>query len=288
MKVEYTLRDLFKRFIEEVCPYRRGGKQERYRLDKLMRDVISEVAICDLKGSDFACYITRQTHLMSSSINRDITVIMSVLAYARKYWRIDIPNISGSFERPQDPPPRDRRISSREVARIVAVGDPEGFISGKRRVPLHANKSVVVCIVFLLAIETAMRKSEILRLRHSDIDLEERFANIRISKNRRARKVPLSEEAIRLIMKMKTPKDGLIFDLNGHTMCTVFRRIRKRAGIVGVTFHDSRHEATTRLASVLDALPLSRVTGHTDLKMLLRYYNATTKELAHLIDAGRK
>ena len=53
-----------------------------------------------------------------------------------------------------------------------------------------------------------------------------------------------------------------------------------RAEIVGLTFHDLRHEATTRLARKLDVLDLSRMTGHRDLKSLRRYYNPAAEEIA--------
>ena len=47
-----------------------------------------------------------------------------------------------------------------------------------------------------------------------------------------------------------------------------------------MTFHDSRHEATTRIAQLLPIQDLSKVTGHKDLKMLMRYYNPTVSEIA--------
>ena len=45
-------------------------------------------------------------------------------------------------------------------------------------------------------------------------------------------------------------------------------------------FHDTRHEATTRLSKKLDIMDLARMTGHKDLKSLMVYYNATPKEIA--------
>lgn len=52
------------------------------------------------------------------------------------------------------------------------------------------------------------------------------------------------------------------------------------AGIDELTFHDTRHEAITRLASVFNPLELARVVGHSNLSQLLVYYNATAEDLA--------
>jgi integrase len=50
-----------------------------------------------------------------------------------------------------------------------------------------------------------------------------------------------------------------------------------------LTFHDARHEATTRLAGKLQVLDLARVTGHRDIKQLMTYYNKDARELAELL-----
>ena len=54
--------------------------------------------------------------------------------------------------------------------------------------------------------------------------------------------------------------------------------------IEDLTFHDSRHEAITRLAQVLPIQDLAKVTGHKELKTLMKYYNPTAIELADRIN----
>ena len=50
--------------------------------------------------------------------------------------------------------------------------------------------------------------------------------------------------------------------------------------LVNLTFHDLRHEATTRLAKLFALHELCKITGHRDSKMLLRYYHPDMAELA--------
>ena len=60
-----------------------------------------------------------------------------------------------------------------------------------------------------------------------------------------------------------------------------FGRMTARAGLSDLTFHDLRHEATSRLAlRYPNPMDLRRVTGHADLKSLDRYYQPDLSELA--------
>jgi integrase len=60
----------------------------------------------------------------------------------------------------------------------------------------------------------------------------------------------------------------------------MFRKYRKKSGIEDMTFHDSRHEAITRLAKKLHVLDLARMTGHKDIKKLMIYYNESAEDIA--------
>jgi integrase len=54
-----------------------------------------------------------------------------------------------------------------------------------------------------------------------------------------------------------------------------------------LTFHDTRHEAITRLAAKLNVLDLARMVGHRDIKQLQVYYNAPAEEIAmRLLNLG--
>ncbi len=54
--------------------------------------------------------------------------------------------------------------------------------------------------------------------------------------------------------------------------------------IEDLTFHDTRHEAITRLARKLNVLELARMVGHRDLKMLQIYYNESAASIAKRLD----
>ena len=56
--------------------------------------------------------------------------------------------------------------------------------------------------------------------------------------------------------------------------------MKAKAGVVGLTFHDARAEAITRLSKKLDILQLARMVGHKDLKMLSVYYRESAADIA--------
>ena len=49
---------------------------------------------------------------------------------------------------------------------------------------------------------------------------------------------------------------------------------------VGAGFHDSRHDAITRLAKKLDVLTFARMVRHRDIRLLMIYYNKSAADIA--------
>lgn len=60
--------------------------------------------------------------------------------------------------------------------------------------------------------------------------------------------------------------------------------LKEKAAVEGLSFHDSRHEAVTRLSKKLDVLALARMIGHKNIRELMTYYNETAEELAARLD----
>lgn len=145
------------------------------------------------------------------------------------------------------------------------------------------TQSHLVFIAFNLAIETAMRVGEICKLRKDDIDLETKVVKIRAEtvKTRVGRSVPLSTKAIKLIKRVPANETELWLGITAKQLDALYRKYRDKTSIVGMTFHDTRHEATTRLSKKMDVLDLARVTGHRDINELLTYYNRSAADVAN-------
>lgn len=70
------------------------------------------------------------------------------------------------------------------------------------------------------------------------------------------------------------------FGITSATLDAMFRKAKEKVGIEGMTFHDTRHEAITRLAKKLHVLDLARMVGHSDIRQLQAYYNETAADIA--------
>ena len=115
-----TLGDAFIRYAKEVSPTKKGDKWELVRLKKLGRYPMAFVLIQDLTSADFESYIKDElTRVLSSSVNRELNVISSVLTTAFTEWKWASGNVLSNVKRPKDPPHRDRRISDDEIERIL-------------------------------------------------------------------------------------------------------------------------------------------------------------------------
>jgi len=211
--------------------------------------------------------------ISSSSVKRELQVISSVIEKARKDWKWIEKNPCKDVDKPKEPPPRDRRISDNEIEKIT-----KGLFYQYEE-PI-INQYQEIAVAFLLAIETAMRQGEIWSLTWNNVFLDRGFLTLPITKNGFKRDVALSTAAVTLLRKMNN-KGGKVFKSNQQSCGAIFRRIVKLANIENLTFHDTRHEALTRLARKLDMLDLARMVGHRDPRSLMIYYNATAEEISN-------
>jgi integrase len=133
-----------------------------------------------------------------------------------------------------------------------------------------------------LAIETGMRRGELLALQWSNVDLERRIAFLPITKNGESRGVPLSTRAVATLRGLPASSNGRVFgELTTDALKQSFKRAARRAGISGLRFHDLRHEATSRFFEKgLNVMEVASVTGHKTLQMLKRYTHLSVTDLA--------
>lgn len=189
---------------------------------------------------------------------------------------MDGPQPHGRLGKTKKPSPARQKNSDSEIEQLKHA------INYSEDTPVTLKKHCVF-LAFLFAIETAMRKSEISGLLPEHVNFKKQTAFLPDTKNETSRYVPLSKEAIR-ILKRLPEVDGPIFNVGASSMDTLFRKAIVKTTIKNLTFHDTRHEAITRLAQKLEILDPARVTGHKGLNMLLIYYNKTAEELATQLD----
>lgn len=267
-----TLGDAFTRYRDEISPTKKSYRSEFNRLNKFLRDPIARIPLIEIRQHHFDEWIQQSlTKIKSSSVNRDLN-LLSALFEQTKRWRWVKENPIRGIRRPKNPQSRDRRISDKEIERIL---DALGYDGQSVTTIRH-----IIAVAFLFALETAMRQGEIWKLDWADVYLTKKFVRLHETKNGTRRDVPLSTEAIRLLTLLIPKEEGKVFKSNQESSGVIFRRALQLAKIEGLTFHDTRHEAITRLAKKLSLLDLARVIGHRDPRSLLVYFNPTAEEIA--------
>ncbi len=77
----------------------------------------------------------------------------------------------------------------------------------------------------------------------------------------------------------------LLAGVSPRSIGQAFKRAIAGTTVQDFRFHDCRHCATTWLSEVFPMLELSQITGHTDPRMLKRYYNPQGASLAAKLNA---
>lgn len=268
-----TLGDALRRYQAEITPSKRGARWETVRLEKWARMPIAERAMANVTTAVLAEWRdSRLAVVAPATVNREMNLLRSVLEVARREWQWIAVNPMRDVKRPANPPSRRRRVSQDEIDRLclgLGYAWPENPTTVSHRVAL----------MFLLAIETAMRAGEILSLSPGTIHIRERYVELPRTKNGDSRQVPLSTRAVEILSMLPSG-----FGVKPETRDVLFRRARNAAQIPDLHFHDSRAEAIWRLSKKLDVLQLARMIGHRDIKSLLLYYNESATELASKLD----
>lgn len=263
-----TMRQALQRYKDEVSPTKAGERWETLRIDYMLRTLdfllfpIDEVT--DLELDEWRDKRLKQ--VSPATVNRELNLIGAVFTAAIKDWKVRMPNPCKLVRRPKQPKHRKRRISRDEIRKIVDA------CSQAREQTLKWYLGVM----FQFAIETGMRKGEIIALGWHD--LYSNYVHVENSKNGDSRDVPLTRLASELLASLPRHTSKPFPVLAGSSDAS-FRKLLASLNIKDLHFHDTRHEACSRLAQKLTVLELAAVIGHRDIRSLQVYYNPTVHEL---------
>lgn len=274
----HSYREAIEYYLKHVTPKKKGARWETLRFRKLVRDNprLVDKLLLDLKPLDFAIYRdNRLREVTATTVGREMELLSAVLHYSiRELGWLSISPMT-TVARPKEPPPRNRRAHQHEIDAII------GATGYQKDEPITKGSHEVGWAV-LFAIETAMRLGEITAIEWKDVYIEGMYIHLPDTKNGLARNVPLSAEAERLLLQIKGYNHPRVLKIESDSLSTRFRFFRDKCGVVGLRFHDLRHEASTRMAQIIkNPADLAKITGHTDVNILVNtYYNPTPTEVA--------
>lgn len=270
-----TVGDLIDRFKIEFAPFhykKRDDEKEAWRFQCAhLNDALGKYSLTSLDQKHVSKYREdRLAKVGESTVRKELFMLSKVLGFAETECGITLPrgNIVEKVRKPSEGNARERRLDKDDWKKLEAE--------------CKASRNIYLWPAVELAVETAMRQGELLKLHWENIDKKHKLALLGDTKNGEARSVPLSPRALAILKGLPQAKTGHVFPTQRMTLYHAFHAAVVRADITDFTFHDLKHEAMSRLAERGDfsILELSAVSGHKTLQMLKRYTHLQAEQLA--------
>jgi len=304
-----SLAEVLRKYRRDVTPRKKSAEIEKIKIEMILRDTaLSQLKMSAISTAAVAAWRDRRLKVVSgATVNREFDVLSAVINHARREWGIHMENPIPDVKRPERARARDRRFSPLEEQYLLGA-----LCEGERKADGtfgEGARNPWLAPLVRLALETAMRRGELLALQWENVDLKRCAAFLPDTKNGDSRDVPLSSRAVAILKNLPygdgkevvecDDRQGAVFPTTAMALRKGFARAIERAQVnyaddcrknrrklvkgflEDIHFHDTRHEAASRMADKLsNVLELSAVTGHRDLRMLKRYYHPRAEDLA--------
>jgi integrase len=251
-------------------------------LGKKRMSEISQILIERYKRDRREATSRRGKPMSPASVNRELELLSGILEQG-----LLVVNPCSRVKRFDEDNARNRYLSPEEEARLLP------FLSGQ---------SAHLRPIVLLAINTGMRKSELLSLRWPNVDFARSIIHIMNSqrertKGKRSRSVPMNGVAREVLFSLHArqtaagltsehvfgkPKTGKPYG----DIKRAFASACRKAKVEDFCFHDLRRTAATRLGDLgANAYQIAAILGHADIKTSQIYTQATDEGLRRLMKA---
>jgi integrase len=299
-RADWTLKRALEEYDRTATAKLKGARQVKARLRAWQKEPLAQKRLSDITPRDIAtwCDSRRKGRIVrdekgtpvgvvhlpvaASTIRNDIFRISVLYKHAhapvtRGGWALDLTNPVAEVSLATLPPGRQRRLDD---GHDQNAGEETKMIAALRLGP-DGEQMVALVVV---ALETGMRRSEILDLRANEVKSSRmgRVIERSTSKNGLPRRVILSPLATEVIDTLGQNKigDTRLFSLDGDAVAWRWNKARKSAGCPDLRMHDLRHEAISRMADAgLSVGSLAALSGHRNMQTLLRYVNASETDI---------
>jgi len=215
------------------------------------------------------------------TVNHYYNAISKIYQMLQTEWSMTVENPIKGMKRLPANPSRTKRINGEtETALLLAC---------------EQSTSKLLKPIIQFALETGMRRGEIMGLKWCDIDLTRRRAFLHITKNGEPRQVPLTLKSIQILGEVKNVHPEQVFPISMDALRRYFDKAIKVAkenwkskGVNpfnDLRLHDCRHEALSRLSDAgLNVIELSHISGHKTLMQLARYTHPSHEAILKKLD----
>ena len=270
-------------------------------LDRSMSDI--DVATINRWWSDRLTPVDGKRAVERITAHRDFSTLRAAMSYAVEWRLLDRNPLLGM---------RQRSVQGRKVVRFLSPDEEARLRTAmtardKRGVQGRANANADrrrygqavlpdlpqdgymdhLTPVVLLAMNTGMRRGELLSLEWSDIDLGAKIITVqaRNAKSGKQRHIPLNAEALRVVTKWREQSEGVGQVFEPQDVKKGWGTLLTTAKITGFRFHDLRHHFASKLVMAgVDLNTVRELLGHSDITMTLRYAHLGPEHLAAAVE----
>lgn len=247
-------------------------KQLRLSFGGKYLDEIDSMMIEDYKTE-------RVKEVSSSTVNNDLAFLKAMFNKIKSWGRFEGENPVSKVQLLKEDNKRTRYLEKEQIAILVE------------------NCAEYLKPIVIMALNTGMRKNEILKLRWEDVNLRRGVIQLLKTKNNKVRYVPINK-AVRNMLINIARKDGNCYvftNRKGRPFVDIkksFKAALSKSGITEFRFHDLRHTFASQLAmNGVDLNTVRELLGHTSLQMTLRYAHLSLdhkKNAVYLLEEGIK
>ena len=246
----------------------KGYSKDIYSLNILRsyfkNDCVGDITLNKLEA--FKGYLLNERHLANATVNR-------YRAMLSKIFNLGIQNKSITA----NPITDLKKLKVRNLKTRFLTLDEEARLYNTVAKTHPYLKNIITC-----ALQTGMRKGEILNLKWVNIDMEYRFIELLETKSGKSRRIPISDSLYDVLNSLPITSEYVFVNPETNKPYTdlkrSFKTVLKQAGIYNFRFHDLRHTFATRLAECnIDLIVIKELLGHSKIDTTMRYAHAVPK-----------
>jgi len=267
----FTLAQAAERYI--VTKARKRSLAEDERILKHFKSAFgADTPLADITASRISEYkaqrlaglspYRKDVTLSVAAVNRPLALLRHLLRLAHEEWEVlsALPKIRLE----QEPQGRLRWLTQEEITKLL-----EACKKSKNR-ELHA--AVVV------AINTGLRRGELLGLTWERVDLSRGVIRLELTKSGKRREVPLNDDSYRALVSLTPKTAGRVFST--RSLRKAYENAVVAAKLDDVNFHTLRHTfASWAVMRGVNVKELQELLGHSTLTMTLRYAHLAPERL---------
>ncbi|NKF52691.1 tyrosine-type recombinase/integrase [Shewanella sp. WXL01] len=255
-------------YEEEVAQHQKGYRHTYQYQYKSIKHFFGCVPLKDFTSEDVRWFITqRQKQVSDATVKSDVGALQRFWNWLRRDMGLPLPNVFEHVRTPSSDVRREYIPTEAEISRVFSLLPDD------------------VKPVAMLLKETGMRRSEAVFIHRTNVNLAKKYIQLFDTKNGTSRKVPLNKKAIEIVEKELSNGRGILFAVNPQRISKQVRKAADEVGLDMFVLHSLRHwRISSLIMKGMDHALVAGVSGHKDMRMLMRYTKHDATSLAGMLD----